>query len=125
MHEIDWLPEVQSHDQVIAHYAKELAVHRVVPKHERIKRLHSKACFANCGKGTRVRLSAATAGIKVAGGRDSIYLVSEDGEHGSLRLWTSKYQSYSLAKCRIGSIGQWPNMLTLTKCPTQFPKDAL
>ena len=106
IHEIDWLPGLRTPEAVLAHYAE----HRPGLNRAQRDRLERAARFTKCGWGQKVRLSPKTAGIRAAGARDAIYLISEAGLHGSLRLWSSMYQSYRLSQFKIGAVGSWNDL---------------
>lgn len=117
LHEINWFPVLKHPDAVITHYVQQLPVNRRRSKREQKERILNQSRFTKCGKGLRVKFTTDMAGLNVAGGLDAIYLISQNGTHGALRLWSSKYQSYSLRGFKVGAIGEWPELLMLSEKP--------
>lgn len=118
IHEIDWLPKCRTDKDVIAHFLSELPTSRRITKQEQRKGIVAHAKFTKCGKGTKVRLNPNMAGgLKAVGARDAIYLISNHGDAGALRVWSSPRQSYPLRSFKIGAAGDWPDFLLLTDTP--------
>ncbi|NNE00879.1 MAG: hypothetical protein HKN47_26490 [Pirellulaceae bacterium] len=109
IHQIDWLKELRTGDDVAAHHRRE----------------HDNATFdrtplVKCGAGQRTRFSRPGE----TGGRAAIYLISENGDHGSLRVWSNHFQRYDMRKFKVGSVGQWPDLLELTPSPITMGKSS-
>ena len=103
-HEFLWLPDVQSSADVIEHYfrwlADEYPTESLTEKH--LSALRDGSEVIACGRGHAVYLSPDTVGLRIPGGKNHIYLISEDGTRGTLRIPDGAYQSYVFAKCEIG-----------------------
>lgn len=110
IHEIHWYAELHTEKDVVDHFRGE---------HPKAKKI-DKTKLARCGAGYRIRLRQTRPAI--AGGNEWIYLISENGDCGALRLKSNAWQRYPLAKFRIGSAGQWPELPTLTQSPALVRK---
>jgi hypothetical protein len=105
-HEFLWLPDVRTPDQVLDHYLDWLAEEHdwLAEEHGLLNQeLREEAEFVACGRGLVVYLSPLVAGMRVKGGHHHIYLVSEDGTHGALRIPTSLYHRYPMEKFKVGA----------------------
>lgn len=119
VHELVWLRDVKTIDDIIADFVSMYAATRRSPKYKMKEQLRKNVRLAQADAGARVRISPEHAGRSVAGGQDSIYLVSPDGECGSIRLGTSKYQRYPLGRCTVGRPDQWPEFPELSEQPVE------
>ena len=116
-HEMDWFPELQTREAIIQHFVEVRTASRRVTKQTQIKLLSENAEFLDAGVGTKVMLTCEMTGLKIAGGSDSIYLLSEQGKTGALRIWTNSNHSYDLDEIEIGSGNGWPTLPTLSEDP--------
>ena len=100
IHEFVWLSEINSVEGIMRHHAKTLKL----PTRQRDAFIASRKGW-RCGKGRSIHLTSDLInrfeGRARVGGKESIYLLSESGESGALRLSSSHYQSYDVTKFRI------------------------
>lgn len=103
-HEFVWLPEVRSPEDAVAHYFQWLS-----DKHpesalndKHFAKLRRRVKPVTCGRGQAVYCSPDAAALRVLGGPNHIYLISESGTRGSLRIPDSAYHSYQFERCEVG-----------------------
>jgi hypothetical protein len=110
-HEFLWLPDVRTPEQALDHYLAWWNEEHPDPPLTADQRATARrdAEFVSCGRGVLGYLHPDLMGVRVAGGPHHIYLLSEGGERGALRVPTSLYHGYPLDGFEVlGPAGQPP-----------------